>query len=126
MGMPRFSLKELLLGTTFIAIVLATLFSLPRLFDPYDDEVFTPRAWKWSDELGRGRMSRDLLKNHLKSGLTQAQVEALIGEADYIAPHSGAMAHAYPIRSSSALGGDFRNVCVLYDSNGKVIYAEIQ
>jgi len=129
--MPRFSLKHLLLGTAIIAAGLAVVLSLKRLIDPFDNEAFTPAAWAKADDEGRARMSRDLIHNHLRRGLSQGQVEALIGPAFHIQKPGdawkvvGAEAHVYGIESFGVFGIDDAVVRVHYDASMKVIEAEI-
>ncbi|HEX8524273.1 MAG TPA: hypothetical protein VF669_18605 [Tepidisphaeraceae bacterium] len=51
--------------------------------DPFDDRSFSPRAWKTAEPEQRAKMSRDLVQNHIRAGMSLQQVFSLIGETDY-------------------------------------------
>jgi hypothetical protein len=129
--MVRFSLKQLLLGTVVIALGLTTLIALKRIARPFDNAAFTPAAWAKADPTGRALMSGDLVRNHLRKGLSRSQVEALIGRTDSkMGPNGGdgargAETHKYYIGSWSMHGMDDAFVYVHYDVSGNLIDAEI-
>jgi hypothetical protein len=130
-GMKRFSLKQLFLGTAIIAVAICAMIPLA---DPFDNVAFTPAAWANAARMEeRGRMSRDLVTNHLRKGLSLAQVEALIGHTEWvIKPGSpdghrtrGAESRVYGIGSWPYHGLNGAFVYVHFDSNGQLIEAEI-
>jgi len=128
--MARYSLRQLLLGTTLIAIGLTVLIALKQA-NPFDNVAFTPAAWAIAGATERARMSADLIRHHLPKGLSRLQVEALIGRPSWtMGPNGGhrvhgAETHVYPIGSWSMHGMDDAFVYVHFDVNSNVIDAEI-
>ena len=128
--MKRFSLKQMLVGTAIIAVALAALIPIA---DPFDNATFTPARWAKAGAQERGRMSRDLVANYLKPGLSLAEVEALIGHTENLIKPSdpwghrarGAETRVYPIGSWPYHGRNDAMVYVHFDSNGELIAAEI-
>lgn len=132
-AMPRFTLKQSLLGIAVIAAGLAALLAFGRFVDPFDNVLFTPTAWAKGGKAERAQMSADLVNNHLPNGLSKAQVARLIGAPDWILTPtdptaglhvSGVEAHAYDIDGGNIFAA-LAFVCVNYDANGRVIDAQI-
>ncbi len=121
-----------LAAIAFVAIGLATRFAMDWL-DPFDDTSFTTAAWTTLTPNSRAPMARDLIRNHLPSGLSRAQTEALLGAPDDILSGvdsggnrlRGTETYSYSIGSWSMHGFDDAFVYVYLDSNGNVIGSEI-
>jgi hypothetical protein len=102
--------------------------------DPFNDETFSVTKWahRASSESG-ARMARDLIRNHLPSGLSRSKVTALLSPPDKVLTGEDAGGHrlpvhetyAYHIGSWSAYGFDDAFVYVHFDSSGTVLSAEI-
>ena len=121
-----------LAAIAFVVIGLAAWFALDWL-DPFDDTLFTTAAWTTLDPESRAPMARDLIRNHLPSGLSRAQTEALLGLPDNRLSGTdsggnrlrGTETYSYYIGSWSMHGLDDAFVYVYLDSNGNVIGSEI-
>src|SRR5690349_21133189 len=80
--MRRFSVKQLLKGIFYLAVILTALAAVNRMVRPFDVAAFTPADWAKADSTGRARMSGDLIRDHLPRGLSRSQVQALLGTPD--------------------------------------------
>jgi hypothetical protein len=132
--MPRFTLKQLLLGIAALAIVITALAWLTRLLNPFDNVAFNQADWASGNTSTRARMAGDLVDNHLAVGMSQAQVETLIGRADEVLSPNAAAAfgivqgtetHAYNVEIDGNLFVAGCRVCVVYNANGTVVDALI-
>ena len=57
-----------------------------RAVDPFQKQTFNRQAWltaTHTPDCVRGAMSTDLLDNHLRKGMTTAEVRQLLGEPDW-------------------------------------------
>jgi hypothetical protein len=108
-------------------------FFIPWMY-PFDGARFTTEAWADSRNDERAPMVLDLVTNHLPTGLSQQEVEKLLGSPDKIitAPDSGGIrplgvkTYVYKIGSWTHYKGfDDAFVYVHLDEDGKVIKAEI-
>jgi hypothetical protein len=125
--MPRFSLLSLFAIVTAVALAFAGFRAFNREFDPFDDVKFAPAAWARLEPMERARMSDDLVRNHLTTGLSRADVETLIGNGSLVWTKEDVEreTHQYPIGSWPSAGWDDAFVFVIYDENARVIDARI-
>jgi hypothetical protein len=130
----QFNSRTLLIAVTAVALAIAFLRALTGWIDPYNDERFRPTDWRSSSPEVRARMCRDLLSNHLRAGMTKANLVSKLGDPDEIligttdaGGHrlTGHETYSYYIGSWSAYGYDDAFVYIHFDSIGKVQSAEI-
>lgn len=82
---PKF--LKLVLFVAGIAFVILGVMAVVWLIDamnPYNDMSFDAKIWQDS-ELGsdeRQHMAQDLVRNHIRYGMTQTQIESLLGPPD--------------------------------------------
>jgi len=69
--------------TLFIVAVSAICYCTPLLDVLFLDQPFSSERWLTGDARARGRMVRDLLRSRLLEGKTDAEVEKLLGAADF-------------------------------------------
>jgi hypothetical protein len=84
-------IKRLSITVSIIAFVTLTLLYSYLYFmvgnDPFDDNKFDQQLWASMHESvdpknPRGKMYQDLIENHVKIGMTKAQILNLLGSAD--------------------------------------------
>jgi MYXO-CTERM domain-containing protein len=112
------------------------LIAIRKWLDPFDDRGFVAGEWRNSDPLGRASMARDLVRRHVRAGMTAADVERLLGRGKEqqgikgVDPYGnrmpGAATWAYYLGSWSTAGWDDAFLYVHFDKSGRVIRAEIQ
>ena len=103
------------------------------LLDPFNDATFNAAAWAKLDAQERAAMSRDLIQNHLPTGMSHAAVESLLGPPYRVIRRSDAGGHRLPgvetysyyIGSWSMYGFDDAFVYVHLDASGNVLSSEI-
>jgi hypothetical protein len=112
------------------AAVLYVLIGNP--FDPFDDRSFDSEVWKSAAPEARARMSEDLVKHHLPTGMTESQVVTLLGEPGSTeegqteAPrHVGTHHLLYDLGGWSMHGMDAAYVYVHLDEKRNVVAAEV-
>ncbi|MGH7167453.1 MAG: hypothetical protein ACREII_02875 [Nitrospiraceae bacterium] len=78
----------LILATaTIVGLFIWGGYQMSQFDSPFDDRSFDPVVWKASSkdrnpDNPRGQMYEDLVKNHLRAGMTQPEVIALLGHGD--------------------------------------------
>jgi hypothetical protein len=133
--MPRFSLKSFFIAITVCAFVLGALFSVWHYLDsidPFNQRSFVAADWAKGHPEERAAMARDLIRNHLPTGLSRQQLKALLGAPDGdFSPDAlkgwprGTQISPYYLGSWSGEGLDDAFVYVYLDKNGSVIRATI-
>ena len=102
--------------------------------DPFDDESFNATAWaSCTTDESRAAMARDLVRNHLRTGMPRSDVTALLGSPIVLHgptdaggnPLRGDETYAYYIGQWSLYGFDDAFVYVHLNAAGRVIGAEI-
>ena len=83
----RFGLRTLLLVMTAVVVMLLMLRSAMLQMDPFSGRRFNPQDWAAhrndeSPDNPRAHMVADLFKNHLRTGMSRNEVQALLGEPE--------------------------------------------
>jgi len=117
-----------------LSLVAASAWLLIDRLDPFNDAPFTAIDWMncRTDE-ARASMARDLVRNHLPKGMSEAEVVALLGEPGVLQGGTdtggnrvlGTKTYFYYIGTWSLQGFDDAFVYVHLDSDSKVISAEV-
>ena len=80
--------KQALLALTVVSISTGVLWLAGRAIvsalSPYDNLRFSQSVWATANPDTRTRMTEDLVRHHLKLGMTQVQVVALLGKPERI------------------------------------------
>jgi hypothetical protein len=130
----QYNSRTLLVAVAAVVIAIALLQALVGWIDPYDNFRFVPNDWKTASPEVRAQMSRNLVSNHLHTGMTKANLVSTLGEPDEILTGKtdaganslpGSETYSYYIGSWSAYGYDDAFVYIHLDSTGKVQRAEI-
>ena len=115
---------------------MALLLLLLDCIDPFSDQRFEPKRWAQAKAAkDRAPMARDLIRSHLRIGLSREQVVDLLGRPQQVWQKNGRVGYrvkgnstyAYYIGSwsFSRRGYDDTFVYVHFDGAGKVREAEI-
>jgi hypothetical protein len=104
-----------------LSIVSAQLYSFCN--NPFNDEKFSITKWKGSSKRLRAKMAEDLIKNHLKPGLSRKQVIDLIGEDKNT--DDGEVKYWLGSWSFTLNGYDDAFIFIKFDNNNKLVSAEI-
>jgi hypothetical protein len=100
-------------------------------FDPFDDKRFSPEIWRTANEDLRARMCRDAIRRFIHPGLNESEVITLLGSPTDVQQDErrdrpiGTRSYRYWIGSWSFQGMDDAFLYVHFDSEGRVVRAEI-
>lgn len=133
--MPR----RLLVSVVFLVIVLTVGFVAVTYavrgnpLDPFDDRRFSTSAWRTTSADGKAPMARSAIRDHLRPGLSQAELVALLGEPGARLTGkdaggnglAGSQTYSYYLGSWSIYGFDDAFLYVHLDSDGRIISAEV-
>ena len=82
-------------GTRAVGCLIIILFcfgsvmKLRSWINPFDDAYFNPQKWAVASQQQRTSMTEDLLKNYLKKGLHQEDIDILLGKPGAVSSRQG-------------------------------------
>ncbi|MGD8913844.1 MAG: hypothetical protein PVI97_02085 [Candidatus Thiodiazotropha sp.] len=97
-----------------------TIFSACNMDDALTSNHFDPQTWKAMHgslviQNPRTKMVEDLKTNYLKTGMSQSEVETLLGKADRIKSHQ----YLYRL-GMRKFSDDYSYLTLIYDDHGKL------
>lgn len=109
-----------LLVTACCAVVVL----LPSYLDPFDDDPFIHSVWIHSIPSDRAGMARDVVTNFIRRGMTEEEVEAVLGTPDEA--FSGTSTYWLGQLNAFAYSGwDDALLHVHFDAGRRVVNAEV-
>jgi len=122
-------LKGIIIGIGFLGLAsLAGLFAFIYFMGggyPFDNREFDQSVWlsmnkDMSPDNPRGEMFVDLKDRHLKEGMTQFQIKALLGEPDF---KNEPRLLSYNLGMWSGLRMDYDSLDLVFSESGKLVEA---
>lgn len=112
-------------GCVALVIGCCAVAALLRSYlDPFDDDRFIHSVWIRSAPSDRAGMARDVIANHIRHGMTEEGVEAMLGTPDNALPNT----YAYSLGQLDGLtyaGWDDALLHVHFDAERRVVTAEV-
>jgi hypothetical protein len=117
-----------------VALVIGAYARWGDPVDPFDNRRFSATEWHAAEAEGRAKMCRDLIRNHLRSGMAEQQVFALLGETGEVHddgpdlvrwPGAKRLARYYLGGFSQYRGMDDAWLYVYFDGDRRLLGAEV-
>lgn len=129
-GRPRHSGGVWIALASLASVIVFALWFTGHLFDPFSGQRFDRTVWvaaKADDpDSPRGPMARDVMRHHLRPGMTRNEVIRVLGPPDSI-PSSRSLQGGDRIEYLVGSGGtwDYCALTIQFDLAGKLVSAGI-
>ncbi|MCW3051216.1 MAG: hypothetical protein JWN14_386 [Chthonomonadales bacterium] len=127
-------------GVCILVLAIGVFFWNYHKYTPYDDLAFNAAQWRSAhtseEKAVRAKMAGDIRKHYLKTGMTEAQVTALLGPPDkllgldgFAPPDRPDVKQIYQYDMGEAWGamaGQHENLRIWFNANGRYISSYTQ